>query len=187
MGKIKSIIGSGLATTMCVSHFPKFAVKCTLARHVKIYILLLLVFIPLQCMIIMVNALIHYNWPHKYTGCIDTIIITVIILTHTTDAPEVTALNSSTHNVVLAEELRLQCSLVGVPAPSVFWFHNDEPLSDRVNGVIINNNLANDRISTMIRSGGRKSGGTYACRANNTLGTDQKSYTVRIVPGKQVN
>ena len=97
-----------------------------------------------------------------------------------------TALNSSTHNVVLGEELHLQCSLVGVPAPSVFWFHNDELLSDGVNGVIINN-LANDRISMMISSGGRTGGGTYACRANNTLGTDQESYTVRIVQGKQMN
>ena len=76
------------------------------------------------------------------------------------------------------EELRLQCSYVGVPSPSVQWFHDDTSLGDGVNGVCIDTGI--NITSILIHSVERTSGGNYTCRANNTLGTDQVSYSVRI-------
>ena len=95
-----------------------------------------------------------------------------------------TATNSSTsaHNIILGEELYLECSYVGVPAPTVFWSHNDIELRDGVGDVIIN--LGYDTISIQIDAVEHTNGGNYTCRANNNLGTDEKSYSVRIVVGK---
>ena len=97
------------------------------------------------------------------------------------------ASNTSTHNAILGEELQLQCGFVGVPAPSVVWFHNDLLLSDRIDdNVIINNYLGDGIISIqlLIHSVESTNGGIYTCRANNTLGIDQESYSVRVVVGK---
>ena len=97
------------------------------------------------------------------------------------------ASNISTLNAILGEELQLQCGFVGVPAPSVVWFHNDLLLSDRIddNIDIVNNYLGDGLISILlIRSVETTNGGIYTCRANNTLGIDQESYSVRVVVGK---
>ena len=98
------------------------------------------------------------------------------------------ASNISTHNAILGEELQLQCGFVGVPAPSVVWVHNDLLLSDRIDDNIIdivNNYLGDGLISILlIRSVETTNGGIYTCRANNTLGIDQESYSVRVVVGK---
>ena len=96
------------------------------------------------------------------------------------------ASNTSTHNAVLGEELQLHCGSVGVPAPSTVWFHNDLLLGDRIDdNIIISNYLGDGIISILlIRSVESTNGGIYTCRANNTLGTDQESYTVRVVVGK---
>ena len=64
----------------------------------------------------------------------------------------------------------------------MLWFHNEMLLSDGVEDTIIN--LGDDTISILIGVVKRTSGGTYTCRANNSLGTDQESYSVRIVVGK---
>ena len=93
-----------------------------------------------------------------------------------------TTYNSPSHKVLLGEELYLQCNFVGVPAPTVLWFHNEMLLSDGVEDVTIN--LGDDTISIFIGAMKHTSGGTYTCRANNSLGTDQESYSVRIVVGK---
>ena len=100
-----------------------------------------------------------------------------------TDAPEVTASNSSSLGIVLGEELHLQCSYVGVPAPIAQWFRDGIILSDGVNGVSIN--TGDNVISILIGSVERTNMGTYTCRANNTLGVDQQSYSVMIL-GKSV-
>ena len=92
--------------------------------------------------------------------------------------------NSSSVRVVLREDLLLQCSYFGVPVPSVKWFYNDVLLRNGVNGVSINtdNNISSILISAVERT----SGGTYTCRANNTLGIDEMSYTVTVMIGKSM-
>ena len=50
-----------------------------------------------------------------------------------------TVYNSPSHEVLLGdpEELYLQCNFVGVPVPTVLWFHNEMLLSDGVEDAII--------------------------------------------------
>ena len=82
------------------------------------------------------------------------------------------------------EELHLQCNYVGVPAPSIEWFHNGVLLRNGVDGVSIN---TGDNISSILIVAVQHSdGGTYTCRANNNLGTDQLSYSVMILGKYQV-
>lgn len=95
------------------------------------------------------------------------------------DAPEVTTSNSSSRIIALGEELHLQCVYVGVPAPSVFWFHNDVVLMDGIAGVSVS--LGGSIISILIRAVEHLSGGIYMCRANNTVGIDQDFYSVSIL------
>jgi hypothetical protein len=95
------------------------------------------------------------------------------------DAPEIMASNSSSHNIILGEIMYLQCSYTGVPAPIVQWFHNDVLLMDGVNGTIIN---VNHNTTSIVKDEvDRTSGGTYTCRASNSVGTDQKSYSIILV------
>ena len=80
---------------------------------------------------------------------------------------------------MLGEELRLQFNYVGVPAPSIQWFHNGVLLRNGVDGVSVN---TDDNFSgILIHAVEPTDGGTYTCRANNSLGTDQESYSVAIL------
>ena len=59
------------------------------------------------------------------------------------------------------------------------WFRDDIMLRDGVDGVSIN---TGDNVSSiLIGSVERTSMGTYTCRANNTVGVDQQSYSVMIL------
>ena len=94
------------------------------------------------------------------------------------DAPEIAASNSSSHDIILGEMLYLQCSYKGIPAPIMHWFHNNLQLMDGVNGIITNM----DHITSILKDEvERTSGGTYTCRATNSVGIDQVSYSVRIL------
>ena len=99
--------------------------------------------------------------------------------------PEVTARNDTgiPHRIILREELRLGCGYVGVPGPTVQFFQNDSILlMDGMNGVtIIGGAPGDNEITLVISSVGRMSGGTYTCRANNTVGMDEVVYSVTIL------
>jgi hypothetical protein len=75
--------------------------------------------------------------------------------------------------------MHLQYSYSGVPAPIVQWFHNNVLLVDGVNGTIIN---VNHNVTSILKDEVYvTSGGTYTCRASNSVGTDQKSYSIVLV------
>ena len=81
---------------------------------------------------------------------------------------------------MLGEILYLQCSYdgSGVPTPIVQWFHNNVLLMDGVNGITIN---MNHNITSILKHEVEPmSEGTYTCRANNSIGNDQKSYSVTV-------
>ena len=59
------------------------------------------------------------------------------------------------------------------------WFRDDVMLRDGVDGVSIN--MSNSVSSILIGEVEATTGGTYICRANNTVGTDQESYSVTIL------
>ena len=95
-----------------------------------------------------------------------------------TDAPQVTAFNSSSLRIVAGEELRLQCNYAGVPAPSIQWFHNGVLLRNGVDGVSVN---TDDNFSgVLIDAVDHSDGGTYTCRAN-SIGINQELYSVAIL------
>ena len=73
----------------------------------------------------------------------------------------------------------LQCGYNGVPAPVVQWFHNNILLMDGVSGITINTN--HNTTSILKDEVERMSGGTYTCRASNSVGADQKSYSIILV------
>ena len=100
---------------------------------------------------------------------------------YTTDAPEVTAINDTAvpHRIILGGELRLGCSYVGVPNPTVVWLQDDVMLTDDSDGVTI---MTGDSDTTLVISSVvRQSMGTYTCRATNTLGVDQRRFSVTIL------
>ena len=104
----------------------------------------------------------------------------MINIIHYLDAPEIIASNSSSHYIKLGEMLYLQCRYNGVPVPIVQWFHNNVQLMDGVNGFIVNMNH-NCYITSILKDDVElTSEGTYACRARNSVGTDQKSYSIMI-------
>ena len=102
-------------------------------------------------------------------------------ITHA-DAPQVTitAFNSSSPRlrIMLGEELHLECNYTGVPAPNIQWSHDGVLLKNGVDNasIFINTGVNFSRI--VIVEVDHSDGGTYTCRANNSLGTDQESYSV---------
>ncbi|MCG8625710.1 MAG: immunoglobulin domain-containing protein [Proteobacteria bacterium] len=88
------------------------------------------------------------------------------------------------HPIILGEELRLSCGYMGVPEPTVQFFQNSMLLMDGMNGVtIIGGAPGDNEITLVISSVGRMSGGTYTCRANNSVGMDEVVYSV-IIQGR---
>ena len=59
------------------------------------------------------------------------------------------------------------------------WFHDDVMLRDGVDGISIN--MGDSVSSIVIGEVECTTGGTYICRANNTVGTDQESYSLTIL------
>ena len=100
-------------------------------------------------------------------------------------APEVTVHNDTmmSHHIILREELHLGCGYMGVPRPTVQFFQNGSILlMDGMNGVtIIRGAPGDNEITLVISSVGRMSGGTYTCRASNTVGMGEVVYSVTIV------
>ena len=72
----------------------------------------------------------------------------------------------------------LQCGYNGVPAPMIQWFHNNILLVDGVSGITINTNHNTSILKDEVE---RTSGGIYTCRASNSVGIDQKSYSIILV------
>ena len=101
-----------------------------------------------------------------------------------TDAPEITPTNSSTHFIVLGQELHLHCGYAGVPTPTVQWFHNNSLLTNGSGGVIITQGVVSDNnnyTSVKINLVNRANIGSYTCWANNSLGSAEANYTVHII------
>ena len=100
-------------------------------------------------------------------------------------APEVTARNDTmmAHRIILGEELRLSCGYMGVPGPNVQFYQNDSMLlMDGMNGAtIIGGAPSDNEITLVIAAVGRMSGGTYTCRASNSVGMDEVVYSVTIL------
>ena len=98
------------------------------------------------------------------------------------DAPVITPVNSSMNYVYTGQKLHLQCAYIGVPAPTIQWFHNSSLLSNGSGGISITGGEAGDDSSSiMIARVDGMSGGTYTCQANNTLGLSEINYTVHIL------
>ena len=100
------------------------------------------------------------------------------------DAPEITPTNVSSHQVFLGAELHLICTYVGVPVPHLQWLHNNSILTSQAGVTILGDQQGNTTSSVVIAVVTRDSGGTYTCRANNSLGNDEFAYTVLIVGKK---
>ena len=99
------------------------------------------------------------------------------------DAPEVIPANISSNQISRLAELRLICGYVGAPAPDLQWIHNDSiALNSTSPGVsIIGGQPGDTTSSVVIAAVNRDSGGTYTCRASNSLGTAEVVYTVNIL------
>jgi hypothetical protein len=91
--------------------------------------------------------------------------------------------NSSTTYVYPGQELRLQCGYIGVPAPTIQWYHNNSLLINGSGGVSITGGggTSDDRSSAVIARVDQTSGGVYTCQANNSLGLSEVNYTVNIL------
>ena len=94
------------------------------------------------------------------------------------DAAEVTPTFSSSHGTIAIGQLFfLRCNYSGVPEPTVQWFHNNSLLTTG-NGTIIDSGQGLGSTLLMIAEFECIHKGTYTCQANNSLGSDEASYTV---------
>ena len=86
------------------------------------------------------------------------------------------------HHITMGEELRLSCGYVGVPRPTIQLFQNNSTLlMDGMDGVTtIGGAPGDNEITLVISSVEWMNGGTYTCRANNTVGMDEVVYSVII-------
>ena len=99
------------------------------------------------------------------------------------DAPEIAPINTSLNNIVYTgQELHLQCGYVGVPAPTIQWFHNNSLLTSGSGGVSITGGEAGDNSSSIVVARvDQSSGGIYTCLANNPLGSSMVNYTIHVL------
>ena len=84
--------------------------------------------------------------------------------------------------VYTGQELCLQCGYVGVPAPTIQWFHNNSLLMNGSGGISITGGATGDDYSSIVIAWvDQTSGGVYMCRANNALGSSEVNYTVHVL------
>ena len=107
----------------------------------------------------------------------------VTLIFRSLDAPEIAPANTSSSQIFLSAALHLTCGYVGVPAPDLQWLHNSSNIDiNSTSGVTISGGQESDNsFSIVIDAVDWDSGGTYTCRANNSLGIDEFVYTVLIV------
>ena len=99
-----------------------------------------------------------------------------------------TALNDTVmrHEIIVGQELRLRCSYVGVPMPTVVWIQDDLMLTNGEDGVVITGGAPGDSEITLVISAVEPTNsGMYTCRATNALGMDEEQYSV-IVQGTHI-
>ena len=98
------------------------------------------------------------------------------------DAPDVTPLNSSNHEIVLGSPLFLQCDYIGVPPPTGQWRLNTTLLADGAGDInIIGGILGDSSVAVHVASVGRDSGGTYTCSVTNVIDSVEASFTIIIL------
>ena len=99
------------------------------------------------------------------------------------DAPEVTPLNSSNHEIVLGSPLFLQCDYnIGVPPPTGQWRLNTTLLADGAGDInIIGGIVGDSSVAVHVASVGRDSGGTYTCSVTNVVDSVEASFTIIIL------
>ena len=85
---------------------------------------------------------------------------------------------SDTHNVSIGDDLRLECQAIGVPEPALFWTLPD---GQTVNGSTDTHGVVSpDNTVITVRGVQTSDQGTYACRANNSIGYDISSTVVFV-------
>ena len=96
------------------------------------------------------------------------------------DAAEITpAFSYFPHTITTGQFLFLQCNYSGVPEPTIQWFQNNiEIMKFNGNGTLIVTGLG----STLLVIDEFECAGNgeevFTCRANNSLGSDETSFTV---------
>lgn len=90
--------------------------------------------------------------------------------------------NTPTLQLTEGDELRLECSAVGVPAPRVIWFDNVQSESpDEYADQLIQSTRLDLSHAVLHKYKVRKSDeGYYLCRASNAAGSEDKYITVYI-------
>ena len=93
-------------------------------------------------------------------------------------------MTSSPHEVVVGKQLYLRCDYEGVPEPDVYWYHDDILLLPSHRVTIGGGAPGDNYITLVIDSVKESNNGTYTCRANNTIGFQERAYMVLIVSYK---
>lgn len=82
-------------------------------------------------------------------------------------------------SVAVGEQLRFQCTFLGLPRPSITWYKNDESLSDIDDGRIMV--TTNQTFTSLeIKSIKDEDGGNYFCEATNRNGSDLRMTALTI-------
>ena len=74
-------------------------------------------------------------------------------------------------------EVQLNCPAFGYPIPTISWFKDGQLIAEKNENL----QLLNEKKVLKIKSSGKESGGTYACRSENEAGFQQVLYDVKIL------
>ena len=75
----------------------------------------------------------------------------------------------NSQNVLDGEQVVLGCVVTGVPAPTIKWYHNDEP-AEKCDDFVITHNPGTGRCELVIVECFPEDSGTYRCVASNPVG-----------------
>ena len=81
-------------------------------------------------------------------------------------------------------DITLECSIVGVPEPTVMWFHDDNLLKESNTIKIISEG---ETCKLILRKSKLDQAGTYSIKAKNIHGESKSSCILKIKPQKQIS
>ena len=94
--------------------------------------------------------------------------------------PKLTAFPQSNRDIPLQEDLVVSCMAEGRPIPYILWKHNDVILrgSEEENIVI---STFPGRSELRVNAFTNSSSGKYSCNATNSIGSDTRTFYVKII------
>ena len=80
--------------------------------------------------------------------------------------------------------LWLECTVSGIPTPSIQWFKNDQSISSHYNSLTISTAINGMLSIVKINSASLSDSGIYRCIATNDAGSSNDTIEIQVTKGK---